>query len=1015
MSKRKRALEDQGSQGIRKLKKPKNQEPLKTALAEETAETSPVKAKKRKDTDDAGSPKVIEQATGAEQLSKRERKLQRKKQQAALQLQVQNHETKKEKDVDRKGRKRRKKKETELQDGPALSETHRWKVSDPVGGHLLDLDPIFSPDEEFLILAYESAIVIFSTATSLPIRHLRITRGDRISAFALSSAKAHDLYLSTISGIIERWDWLKGVQIGHWKLSSSIHHLKTSARTTEEAVHDIVYTVDRKDTGPWLISAYHLNSAGDSSNREGKTLFSHPRALSHIQVLEGGQFIIAASGSQLIIGNTSSPKETAIPSVSYTWRIVDCPEWIVSIDVRVFRPEIVSKQSKGGKRKIQSLDISVGGLKGSIHIYENLLQTLVQIEQPTNKKGLEDIKARRLHWHRNAVLSLKWSRDGNYLISGGEETVLVLWQLETSRKQTLPHLGAPIESVVVSPSGSSYAVRLADNSAMILSTTELRPTFSVAGIQIPSELKDEGADVPFLPTVDTPFQGIKPKQRPNLPVCTSSSHPSSLLLAVPPSISSKLNRKTPQSASYLQMFDFSVGFQVSRQALTRTNITNVNIGPESNTIEEPNVIHMQISMDGSWLATVDEWTPPRRDLAFLAFDEDRMAEEQNFHKEIHLKFWFWNDESKVWELVSRIDNPHKPNSSADFDEGGVYALASDRSSVGFATIGSDDTIRIWRPAVRRRHGLDVRNKQGRSLTSWYRKHLVYLDSTERVPRTNPQGAKLVYSHDGSILVGALQSSATSAIFIVDTDLGELREMQTGLYSGSLLGLEILDQYLITLSKELLVIDLVKDELSYGINLITNGLSLAKQLQMSHLTVDSRQGTFAVALPEIKFITKKNLTELRSLLAVFDPTNATPLFQTAFRNPITALLPLTDRKGFVAVDSAAEVRTIAPSQSSQILASTGSENKRELPRRLDDIFKNDGESRALENGTGGQNGTLELKSSNVINGSHTGENDTVVVNQDQLAEVFSCGLAHTLPPVTQLFEQVASLYSGRGAS
>src|ERR1700712_1940639 len=44
-------------------------------------------------------------------------------------------------------------------------------------------------------------------------------------------------------------------------------------------------------------------------------------------------------------------------------------------------------------------------------------------------------------------------------------------------------MSATIQNVVISPTGSSYAVQLADNSAMILSTAELSPTTNIAGIQ----------------------------------------------------------------------------------------------------------------------------------------------------------------------------------------------------------------------------------------------------------------------------------------------------------------------------------------------------------------------------------------------------------------------------------------------------------------------------------------------------------------------------------------------------
>src|SRR5690242_11767197 len=72
---------------------------------------------------------------------------------------------------------------------------------------------------------------------------------------------------------------------------------------------------------------------------------------------------------------------------------------------------------------------------------------------------------------------------GHYLISGGFETVLVIWQLSTGKQQTLPHLTAAVESIVVSPQGASYAVTLANNSVLVLSTSELEAKTNIVGMQ----------------------------------------------------------------------------------------------------------------------------------------------------------------------------------------------------------------------------------------------------------------------------------------------------------------------------------------------------------------------------------------------------------------------------------------------------------------------------------------------------------------------------------------------------
>lgn len=298
--------------------------------------------------------------------------------------------------------------------GNAPSKKTSWRISDPVGGQMLDIDPIFSRDEKYLLVAYDTAILVYSTSTSLPVRRLSTNKSSRLSAFALSSSIDGQVFVSTAAGQIELWDWTEGSRLGRWKLSSSVHSLQTSPQSGDGSGHEIVYTVDRKDAGPWLISAHILAIGEDAGKADVKTLFTYKNPLCNVQILAGGRFVLATSGSQLIIGNTDKPNPPVLQELSYTWRIVDCPEWITSIDARISQIEIVAKSSRGGTRTHEALDIAVGGLKGAIHIYDNLLGKLVRTEQPTSNEIPEEIKSRRLHWHRNAVLSVKWSLDGEH-------------------------------------------------------------------------------------------------------------------------------------------------------------------------------------------------------------------------------------------------------------------------------------------------------------------------------------------------------------------------------------------------------------------------------------------------------------------------------------------------------------------------------------------------------------------------------------------------------------------------
>ena len=87
---------------------------------------------------------------------------------------------------------------------------------------------------------------------------------------------------------------------------------------------------------------------------------------------------------------------------------------------------------------------------------------------------------RVLHWHAHAVGGLAFSSNGAYLLSGGEEAVFVVWQLESRHKEFVPRLGAPIEHVTTTPEGSSgeqgYLLSLADGGLSFIDAGSLKVT-----------------------------------------------------------------------------------------------------------------------------------------------------------------------------------------------------------------------------------------------------------------------------------------------------------------------------------------------------------------------------------------------------------------------------------------------------------------------------------------------------------------------------------------------------------
>lgn len=587
--------------------------------------------------------------------------------------------------------------------------------------------------------------------------------------------------------------------------------------------------------------------------------------------------------------------------------------------------------------------------------------------------------------------------------------MLVLWQLDTGRKQFLPHLSAAIEGLVVSPSGSSYAVRLANNSAMVLSTAELEPKVCISGIQIRVSGQVPTASQPPILVSVTISNSQNRGATSRLPATVSPLGTGQFLVAVPAESSSRVGIPQNSNAVFLQTLDIVSGSQISRQALTRTKVTALNMGPESNIIESPNVTHLQVSHDGQWLATIDEWTPPTQDITPLTIDQGATTDEQRSRTEVYLKFWSWNIEMQTWELVSRIDAPHPTETGLSQKGAQVLDLTADPSTLGFITLGVDGLVKSWRPKNRHRDGIQVHGKDGRPSINWFCRQCTTLPTLYNCPdmeNASLPDAKLAVSTDGSLLAVGYHSLTQSMVYLINTENGDIHYSRSDLLFGTLVGIGIIDRYLILLSEELIVWDLVDDQLDYGFQLRSLGLQKAKATSATHLAVDQRNHTFAIAVPEIGYV-RESGTKLRAQLMIFDPAHSTPLFTSSLPRSLVLLLPAPSRKGYLAVDITSEMRLITPFSHFY--------SKSEKLQKVDQVT-----TAGLENlfgktmaGSVREDGDDELS----MAGATTPDKhsvfaieDTTVVRQHQIAEIFDAGPSFTLPSVMDLFEQVAGLFS-----
>lgn len=92
--------------------------------------------------------------------------------------------------------------------------------------------------------------------------------------------------------------------------------------------------------------------------------------------------------------------------------------------------------------------------------------------------------AARWHWHAHQVNTMVFSTDSHYLLSGGQEGVLVQWKLSNGEKSFLPRFASPIEWLVPHHEGRYLLAGTAANDIAVVDLGTGDYISRVAGVQI---------------------------------------------------------------------------------------------------------------------------------------------------------------------------------------------------------------------------------------------------------------------------------------------------------------------------------------------------------------------------------------------------------------------------------------------------------------------------------------------------------------------------------------------------
>ncbi|KAI9029365.1 WD40-repeat-containing domain protein [Hyaloraphidium curvatum] len=480
-----------------------------------------------------------------------------------------------------------------------------------IGGATRPLPVVFTADSSFFFCASPPSVKLYSAATGQVVRTLRDETAVRITGLQLNPENPLQVFIAYFEGKVALWDFNDTMVVQSWDLDHNIVHFRLDPARPREAL----LVVRKRTPGAEGKAAqtsvlYRLDLDTNRLVRVAKA-----RRYEAMAISPSGRFVAVCSGKKLVVTGNHDDGTNA--------RTFKHDENIVAVD---FHPTASC--------------VAYGDTKGRI----SLLYFM------TGSDGKTPLVT-TLHWHAHRVGALRFTTDGDQLLSGGEEAVLIVWQLQTRQKSFLPRIGGEIRSIDISPDGETYAVGLADGSVKLLDSASLAIRQTVEGMR---------------------FGGRRGSARKAVLTCEifpAANLPMAL-------------RRSPAGLSYEayrnQLAFFGPRFVQFWSLDTNSHAADVEVTPrnrisrtETKELVDSRVTHVAFAPGGGWMATVD------------------VRDDREFPADQYLKFWEWDAAAQGWTLNTRIEAPH--------GTGVVSGLAFNPAAEPGVVVstGADRRFRVW--------------------------------------------------------------------------------------------------------------------------------------------------------------------------------------------------------------------------------------------------------------------------------------------------------------------------------
>lgn len=739
---------------------------------------------------------------------------------------------------------------------------NRWAVTMASGGKplmfegLLSFPTVASADGKFSIVCLSHQLRVYFLQTRQCIRTVDINLKDTISIF-LDPENSHQV-IAFSKKLVMYINWLDKVQtpvVATQVFDPPIKGVKEVFKITGSSYYALAE-----------IAAACLIYKIDKETASATQVFDVPGVRQACMSSDGHQLAVVTEKNSIQLYDISASFDESTEVKSYAPVIANTKETF----------------SFHGKSTCMAVSnsgvIAVGLALGAIHMVYGGSST----GQPQ----------RTLRWHIDPVMCLTFSGDDVYLVSGGNEKVLVFWHLDLDRTQFLPRLSGPIDRVFVDknrPDHYSVALRVYEGPQKLQSHEIL----TLLAVDLVSRLSVS----PACPNVKNSVEILVKAARRSAKNKKSDSKVKALSklltldLTAPMAVHPTSKHLYFARGSSIQAYDAIKG----EQAFVQHAAPQISTGrvKSEHKMTDPIVSQVAFTPDGMWMATFDS-------MPTLNFDNLMLKNDTAYA----LKFWRLMD--STWALALKVVDPH----GVGHEVGSIVSVSEN----SFTTIDTRGGIRVWKLKTSSSGPANSADAKKSTLKS------VWTLRKTSPPMAAASAVSSCYSSDKSLLL----VSHGSSVQVYHPESLHRIDFALPLMDLPVESLTSAGPYLIIASqRRIIVYDLVAAaETPLCVQISSPGAG-------NLCAVDNQNQIVALAINEIN----KDPISVKGRLLLFKPNLLEPFFSASHCVPITSLAYTPS--GFIFIDAESRIGYVAPEARNHLV--DGSEDG--LTIQMNKVFDN----------------------------------------------------------------------------